>query len=424
MASPIPDLEIVFNFRSILILLTWDDHNRGSLIRFRVGAGFSPPSRTGSQVTTRNKRNAPSLAPDFPRDPNQRIVIPIHNALLQRNNRVVRNVNLFGTDFRAAFRDVAVSKPKLFFQQRHAIAIVERMHFQSRDANEKSRPAKLRLLIVVAQNVANVLAQETLDALPKFLNAIRIFLIKLPIRALLGLERRNLFVDLVIPGNVGHQIFDHWKCFDRTHRDRLMRRQRIHARFAGQPRPAIHFRRTRTALPRFAIPAHREILGEMPLNVVERIENDHARRDRHGVVHRLAAVLVSAKHIQDRFGHLVALLFDSLSHINSRARRSARRLAHLPPSSASTCFSSSGKSDFRSWRRFMRPLESWLMMLFLVPHSALVSGKSMRLCAPRLSSRTSAHFATASEIFSIECRSRARCQPGLNIREPSTLTNL
>ena len=49
------------------------------------------------------------------------------------------------------------------------------------------------------------------------------------------------------------------------------------------------------------------------------------------------------------------------------------------------------------------------------------SGKSMRLCAPRLSSRASALRATASEIVSIDFRSSARCQPGLNMREPSTL---
>src|SRR5690348_12103408 len=105
MASPIPDLEIVFNFRSILILLTWDDHNRGSLCHQLSNHNFcsanssanlvtaAPPQQQrtknrchperseGSQndasiknSTTSDKRNA-SLSANFPRDPNQRIVI-------------------------------------------------------------------------------------------------------------------------------------------------------------------------------------------------------------------------------------------------------------------------------------------------------------------------------------------------------------
>ena len=94
--------------------------------------------------------------------------------------------NLFRANLCAALRDVAVAESQLFFQQRHAIAIVQRMHLQPRDAHKKSRPAELRFLIVIAQDVTNVLAKKTLDALPEFLHAIRVFLIKLPVRPFLA----------------------------------------------------------------------------------------------------------------------------------------------------------------------------------------------------------------------------------------------
>ena len=48
------------------------------------------------------------------------------------------------------------------------------MHFQSRDADEKARAAELFSLVVLAKNVADVLAEEALDALAKFLHAVDI----------------------------------------------------------------------------------------------------------------------------------------------------------------------------------------------------------------------------------------------------------
>src|SRR6202012_5841838 len=51
----------------------------------------------------------------------------------------------------------------------------------------------------------------------------------------------------------------------------------------------------------------------MSLNVVQRIKHNHTRRNRHGVVHRLAAVLVSSKYVQDRFGHRSALLDETFN---------------------------------------------------------------------------------------------------------------
>src|SRR6516162_4297008 len=61
------------------------------------------------------------------------------------------------------------------------------------------------------------------------------------------------------------------------------------------------------------------------------------------------------------------------------------------------------------------------MMLFFTPQHRTSFRKSIRLWAPRLSSRASALKATASETVSIDCKSSPRCHPGLYSREPSTL---
>ncbi len=65
---------------------------------------------------------------------------------------------------------------------------------------------------MIAQHVANVLAQETLDALAKFLDPFDILLLHVP--AAVGVvgfarfERLDFFLDAIIPGDVGDQIFD------------------------------------------------------------------------------------------------------------------------------------------------------------------------------------------------------------------------
>src|SRR5215510_1177455 len=51
----------------------------------------------------------PRFPSEFSQKPIYRIVKIIDYAFLQRNNRVVGDVNIFGTDFGAAFRDIAKS---------------------------------------------------------------------------------------------------------------------------------------------------------------------------------------------------------------------------------------------------------------------------------------------------------------------------
>src|SRR6476469_6916149 len=104
----------------------------------------------------------------FP-DPAQRIVMIIYDPFLQRNNSVVGNVNILGANLRATLRDVAVTNPVRGSQLLEPILGVERMHLQRRGINQKTRPDELIVLPVVAQHVANVLAEEAFDTFPEFL---------------------------------------------------------------------------------------------------------------------------------------------------------------------------------------------------------------------------------------------------------------
>src|SRR5690349_16443878 len=99
----------------------------------------------------------------LPQKPANRIVVVVNHALLQGDDGIVSDVNAFRADLGAALRDVAVADAELVLQQRRARDVVEWMHFETGDAHEESRTAKLLLLAVIAQDVTNVLTKKTLD---------------------------------------------------------------------------------------------------------------------------------------------------------------------------------------------------------------------------------------------------------------------
>src|SRR5713226_6223539 len=100
-----------------------------------------------------------SRTTDLANQHKQRIVKLIHHSLLQRNDGVVGDMNFFRANFRTALGDVAKPDAELLLQQAGTRNTVERMHFQPRDADKEARPAELFALPVVAQDVADVLAQ-------------------------------------------------------------------------------------------------------------------------------------------------------------------------------------------------------------------------------------------------------------------------
>src|SRR5579885_2514644 len=124
--------------------------------------------------------------------PSQRIVILIDHPLFERNNRVVSDVNLFRTNLAAALGDVAIAYAALFPEVLQTVSAVERMHLKPRDADEETRAGEIRFLVMVAQHVADVLAQEAFNALAKLLHAIHVLLVHPPLGILARRERNNL----------------------------------------------------------------------------------------------------------------------------------------------------------------------------------------------------------------------------------------
>ena len=90
--------------------------------------------------------------------PAERIVKFIHHAFLQRNDRVIGDGDVFGADLGAALGDVAEADALRLLQFRQAVFRVERMHLQRGSVYEEARADEFVVLVMVAQNVADVLA--------------------------------------------------------------------------------------------------------------------------------------------------------------------------------------------------------------------------------------------------------------------------
>jgi hypothetical protein len=67
-------------------------------------------------------------------------------------------MDLLGADFRAALGDVAQADAELILEHSNARLGVKRMHFERRHADEKPWSPELLHLLVLAENVAHILA--------------------------------------------------------------------------------------------------------------------------------------------------------------------------------------------------------------------------------------------------------------------------
>src|SRR5918996_1160560 len=109
----------------------------------------------------RNPQSAILLLPpaeDLHQPPN-RIVVLIDHPLLERDDRVVGDRDVFRAYHCAALRYVAVADAVLFLQRWHAVGDVERMHLEGGDVNQESRADELVMQVVVAHDVTHVLAE-------------------------------------------------------------------------------------------------------------------------------------------------------------------------------------------------------------------------------------------------------------------------
>jgi hypothetical protein len=153
------------------------------------------------------------------------------------------------------------------------------MHFERRCVHEKSWSDKFIVEVVVAQDVANILTEKTLDALSKLLHPFDIFRGNPPSAigrvGLSRLEFRDALLYAVIPRYVRDQVFHVWKCLHGFDRHRPIKRESVQSRHAHQFRHAIDFGGAGATFPRLAVPANREIPGLFRLYLVYYVEYDH-----------------------------------------------------------------------------------------------------------------------------------------------------
>src|SRR5215469_11300905 len=172
------------------------------------------------------------------------------------------------------------------------------MHFQGCHMNEKSWTNELFLHVMITQDVANVLAEIALDALAKFLHSFDILLGDAP-RAILSvgrprLELRDALFHLVVPRDVGDQVFYMRKCLHRFDGNRLIECEGIQPRHAHQFRHSIYFGGAGAAPSRLAIPTNGEITRLLRLNLMNDVEHHHAGRNFSGVIAELSLASLSA----------------------------------------------------------------------------------------------------------------------------------
>src|SRR5918994_4593996 len=333
-------------------------------------------------------------------DPADRIVEPIDDPLLERNDRIVRDVNVLGAHGGAALRDVAVPHAVPSLQIRDAVGTVDRVHLERSVVDEKSRPDERIVQPVIPQHVAHVLAQETFDALPEFLDAVNVALIHAPVAVgVLGppwRERLDLLLHLVVPGDVGDEIADGRKGAHRLDGDRFVERQGVQPCHAHEPRLSVDLRRARSALAGLAVPAAGQVWRLGRLDAVDGVEDDHPLRHVGRVVHVAAVGARAAPDPERGLGH----------HFISSI----------------ICFRPAGIGGMGMWRTCIEPSGARPTCTLRVAHSGSIEGQSSRKCPPRLSRRSSAERAMASLTVSRFLRSSAACQPVWYSRWPLTPT--
>jgi hypothetical protein len=73
----------------------------------------------------------------------QRVEIFVDHAFLQRNDGIIRNPDAFRAHFCAALRDIAVTDAVIASKIVQAVFSIERMHFERRRVDQKTRPDEL-----------------------------------------------------------------------------------------------------------------------------------------------------------------------------------------------------------------------------------------------------------------------------------------
>src|SRR5919201_1849915 len=123
-----------------------------------------PPTTTPTLVrgSLRSGTRWPALvaaAAERARQAGERVVAAVDHPLLQRDDRVVGDVDVLRADLAAALGDVAHADAHLAGEQVAPVVRVQRVHLELRVADEHARAREaLLVVLVVADHVADVLA--------------------------------------------------------------------------------------------------------------------------------------------------------------------------------------------------------------------------------------------------------------------------
>lgn len=180
---------------------------------------------------------------DLAAKPADGVVLHVGDALLEGNQRIVGDVNVLRADLSAALGDVAVAQPELLLGHLLAIHRVQWVHVELGDAHQHARSSEgFVVLLVIAHHVAGVLAQEALNALAELLAALNILLLHPELTWLQANGRGeggNFARLLVVEGDIGDEVTNHWEGTKWGDGDRLLFFEGVHARHAHQAWLAI-----------------------------------------------------------------------------------------------------------------------------------------------------------------------------------------
>src|SRR3989441_1672291 len=247
------------------------------------------------------------LGAELPQQPDDGIEELVGHPLLERDDPVVGDVNVLGTDLGAALGDVAEADAGRVLDVGRAVHRVERVHVEAGQLDEEARPRERALvLLVIADDVADVLAQEALDALVELLDAIDV-LLHHPVRAVglrwLDAQRWDRLGLLEVEPDIRDEVADERERTDRRHGDRLTLGEEVHAGHAHEPRLAVDLGAARPALARLAVPPHGEVRRLRRLEAVGHGQHHHPLLGLHAIVLELAPRRVAPEDAQREGRH-------------------------------------------------------------------------------------------------------------------------
>lgn len=263
--------------------------------------------------------------PENPEQFRQGVVEFVHQPFFEGNNGIVGNLNTSWADLRAAFRNVAVADPLLITNIPNAILIVKRMHLERRIVNEVPRTGVAVIKMMIAQNMANILAEIAFDAFAEFLYTVHVRLRHAPCTVrqvwLARSERLDVFFYLEVPGNIGNKVFNEREGPHRLDQDRLVERQRAQPRHAHQLGHTVDFRGAGTALSRLAVPAHSQVVSLGLLDFEDDVEHHHAGRNLRPIILKPGPLSIATPYPKRYVGHRAMLttvfLLYNQRHINT-----------------------------------------------------------------------------------------------------------